>query len=305
MELYSFPIIYEKSTERVFMAYIQKIIGPDEKLAGIGRLHWIYLAQGLLLFSFSICLGMIAENILLYGMKIIPASFQTSTIITTLLAISDRLMPIAVFIGTVIFLLYLAKVISTEIGLTNRRVVFKQGLIFVKVREIDIEEIRGENLDMGYFGRILGYGYLNFDCRFIGDVRLPAMSRAEQFLKALHKMRATVQDSISVVTGDGRPVMLKTAGPNDAAPAEAIPEPPVRPQIAPPAQNASVNVDSEMIAHIVDQAIPQMVEKIAAEMAAQGLINQPPEPMEDIDAELVEEFDEASAKPAGGETAVH
>ena len=45
-----------------------------------------------------------------------------------------------------------------EFVITNKRVIYKRGVISRNVDEIDIRRIEGTNLRQGILGRMLGYG---------------------------------------------------------------------------------------------------------------------------------------------------
>lgn len=173
------------------MAYVKKIIGRDEHVIGIARLHWIYLAKGM--FGFIVCLimGLAVDAVLVKSLTSI-SELAPNTGGKILLVAGSWVTPLFVIFGGFYFLLYLLKVLYTEIALTEKRVIHKSGFIFVKIEEIDIEEISAENMDMGYFGALLGYAYIMLDCRFVGDVKLPAIARANTFVKALHAARTNV-----------------------------------------------------------------------------------------------------------------
>ncbi len=264
------------------MSYVRKVIGSDEKLIGIARLHWIYVAQGLLWFAVCVAVARLSGSAFNYLLAMIPT---TSAIGLPILALQSWLTPFALLFGAIICSLYVMKVLTTEIGLTSLRVIYKRGWLFVNIKEIDIEEIRGENMDMGYLGRVLNYAYINLDCRFIGDVNLPAIERPTAFMKALHKMRTDITDTVSLVVGDKTIAMVDDA--TKAAPglkhetpelqkdehldqteviAKAVTEAlqrmpagtttPTHP--APPA-----TVDPVTVAAIVEQVVPTMVERVA------------------------------------------
>lgn len=170
------------------MAFIDKIIGPDEKLIGIARLHWIYGAKGLL--------WLVA--LLMFG------GFVKLQIATWL---DGRLDPIgsAIFwgctvMGVVLFLFYVIMMFFTELGLTTQRCIYKRGLLFVDVKETDLEEIKSANIDNGILGRILNYGYIKLDARFVKDVNFPAINDPYRFIKALNDARTSVkEDSLRMV----------------------------------------------------------------------------------------------------------
>lgn len=264
------------------MSYIRKIIGKDEKLAGIARMHWIYIVQGILWFIACVCVARLTGAVFNHLLAIIPA---TSSIGLPILALSAWLTPFALLFGAIICSFYVVKVLTTEIGLTSRRIIYKRGWLFVNIKEIDIEEIRGENLNTGYLGRFLNYGYINLDCRFIGDINLPAIENANNFLKALHKMRTEVTDTVSLVVGDKTIAMVEDA--TKAPPAlqhetpalqkdehldqteviaRAVAEVMQRMPAAAtaPAQPAEpVTIDPVTVAAIVEQVVPTMVERVA------------------------------------------
>lgn len=174
------------------MAYVKKIIGAHEKLHGIARLHWIYLAKGMGIFLLSAALGYAADQAIFSIFNMLNKLSIGVATNMMLVRINAAIAPIFLIIGGLYLMVYVLKVIYTEIALTNKRIIYKTGLLFVKVKEIDIEEISGENMDTGYFGSVLGYAYLMLDCRFVGDVTLPAISNANAFVKALHAARTKV-----------------------------------------------------------------------------------------------------------------
>ena len=313
------------------MSYIRKIIGSDEKLIGIARLHWIYIAQGVLWLVACLAVVEMFDMAVSYLLSFLPAASENSAI--PLLTINAWLRPFALILGGFICATYTIKALTTEIGMTTRRIIYKRGWMFINTKEIEIEEIRGENLDLGYLGRILDYGYLNLDCRFIGDVSLPAIEKPAQFLRALHKMRAEAPETVLTAIGD-KPQAGSVESVTDGHPglnhdtpalqkdahldqteviaqvvAEAMRNMPTAPKAA---------VDTATVAAIIEQIMPTMVEQVAAkvkeqvtekiseEMDARGITptpdDTPTEPMTDKsrlepesqDEELLKEFDTAA-----------
>jgi hypothetical protein len=173
------------------MAYVKKIIRKEEHIIGIARLHWIYLAKGMFGFIFCLIMGLAIDAVLVKSLTSL-SELAPNTGGKMLVVVGSWVTPLFVIFGGFYFLLYLLKVLYTEIALTEKRIIHKSGFIFVKIEEIDIEEISAENMDMGYFGTFLGYGYIMLDCRFVGDVKLPAIARANTFVKALHAARTKV-----------------------------------------------------------------------------------------------------------------
>lgn len=174
------------------MAFIHKIVGPDEKLVGIARLHWIYAAKGI-----AWLLGLMASGIIIRA--------QLANILDGgLMPIGNAVFWIGTLVGAIFFLFYTIKMLSTELGLTTKRCIYKRGWIFVDVREVDLEEIKSSSVDNGILGRILNYGYIYMDARFIEDVGLPAISDPYRYTKAMNTVRSKLKDdTMRVILDDG------------------------------------------------------------------------------------------------------
>lgn len=214
------------------MSYIHKLINDDEKLVGIARLHWIYIVQGLMWFFALAGSGFLMSWLMNRGMAAMMRMTDEPFVPAPMLSLSNGVTLFMLVTGAIIFLLYVVKVIATSIAITDRRVIHKHGLIFVHAHHIDLEEIRGENLDLGYLGRILGYGYVMLDCRFIGDIKLPAIENPEVFLRALHDRRAHAQDTLNLIAGKaGTQTPINIVSP---AAVEGEPVQPQQPEVAPP-----------------------------------------------------------------------
>ncbi len=300
------------------MSYVAKIIASDEELIGIARLHWIYVAKGVLYF-FLLAGGGWLLNVGLQHVAVWMAATTTSPYLpVSLLNIGHGVMMFVMAGGFFIFTLFVIKILTTEVALSNRRVYEKTGLVFVKTHQIDLEEIRGENLDLGWFGRILGYGYLLLDCRFIGDIKLPAIENPERFLRALHDVRAKTQDSLSVVIGKGAPRPLKLEETNEQPetpkPAEPQPSPeqvppevppqPVQPT-PPPLKSMTVpTVDVATLAAVVKQVVPEVAREVTNELVREGVIAKPGTEGEGLEpgenADLAGEFDHVALRTAQG-----
>jgi hypothetical protein len=170
------------------MAFINKIIGPDEKLIGIARLHWIYGAKGLLWLI----------GLLLFGGFV---KMQISGLIDgRLSSIGSAVFWGSTVLGAVLFTFYAIMMFFTELGLTTQRVIYKRGLLLVDVKETDLEEIKSANIDNGILGRILNYGYIDLDARFVKDINFPAINDPYRFIKALNDARTSVkEDSLRMI----------------------------------------------------------------------------------------------------------
>lgn len=173
------------------MPFIHKIVGPDEKLIGIAHLHWIYALKGLIWLLSLMALGIVIKaqlaNILDGG----------------LMPIGNAVFWIGTVLGAIFFLFYTVMMLTTELGLTTKRCIYKRGWLFVDVREVDLEEIKSSSVDNGILGRLFNYGYILMDARFIEDVGLPAVADPYRFTKAMNHIRSQIKDDSMRVVLDG------------------------------------------------------------------------------------------------------
>src|SRR5215471_11885413 len=126
------------------MAYYTKVLQPDEKVLVLGRLHWSLYSRGVVILAIG----------------------------AALLALSERLpdplwQRYARFVGAVIgavgVVLLLGAWIrrhATEIVVTDRRVIYKRGLLARHTVEMNISKIETVDVEQGLGGRIWGYGTL-------------------------------------------------------------------------------------------------------------------------------------------------
>ncbi len=170
------------------MAFIDRVIGPDEKLIGIMSVHWIYGAKGLAWFAGFVALGIWLNS--LFG----GWSLHLGARGEGLLMISHYAVITCTIIGATLLLFYLIMMVTTELGLTTKRIIYKRGWLMVDVKESDLEEIKAAEVDNGLFGRILNYGYIEFDARFVANTRLPAIRDPYRFVKALNEARSTIKE---------------------------------------------------------------------------------------------------------------
>ena len=63
----------------------------------------------------------------------------------------------------------------TELGVTNKRVICKTGIISRKSEEMKLASIETVEIDQGVLGRILGFGNIHVSGRGISDVVLRAV----------------------------------------------------------------------------------------------------------------------------------
>jgi uncharacterized membrane protein YdbT with pleckstrin-like domain len=126
------------------MAYYTKVLQPDETVKVIGRLHWsIYLRAVFVL--------VVAAALLLWSDKLPDLVWQHYA----------RLAGAVVGVLGILLLLgaYIRRM-ATEIVVTDRRVIFKRGLLARHTVEMNVSKIETVDVEQGFGGRIWGYGTL-------------------------------------------------------------------------------------------------------------------------------------------------
>ena len=130
------------------MSYYQKVLLPDEGVRAMGRLHWAIYLRAWLLFA----IGAIAGATFLY----LHYGAGTDSVIPSYIA------------GAVAVLFLLAAFFSwqnaiirrqtTEIVVTDRRIIFKEGFIRRRTMEMNLSKVETVDVIQGIWGRIFDYG---------------------------------------------------------------------------------------------------------------------------------------------------
>ena len=125
------------------MSYLQRILQPGETLRYVGRLHWIVYLPGLVLFAIAVALA-----------AVIVAAGQLGNFVPYLLIALDLVM----LVSLLTLLAAAVRRWTTEIAVTDRRVIFKCGLIRRHTIEMNMDKVETVDVDQSLVGRLLGYG---------------------------------------------------------------------------------------------------------------------------------------------------
>src|SRR5690606_24938747 len=79
---------------------------------------------------------------------------------------------------------------STEIAVTNERLIYKKGLIARHVGELNIDRIEGVSVQQGVIGRFLNYGRVCIRGMGVGEVMLPPIESPIEFRKAVNEAKS-------------------------------------------------------------------------------------------------------------------
>lgn len=133
------------------MGYIEQTLMPEENVVSEATLHWaMFIAPGFVTF-------------------------------VGLLAYSGRGGPILLILGLIWlgwrFLVYQ----STELAVTNRRVLAKSGVLRRHCIDVQNSKVEGLTYNQGIVGRLFGYGSIFVRGTGIGMVPIPYVAAPEAF----------------------------------------------------------------------------------------------------------------------------
>lgn len=122
------------------MSYLSQVLQPDEEVLAIGHMHWIVYFRGIALLLLALgCWFLQAPE------GIIQLAFRGLGLV---LAAYGFLSLTASWIEKW----------TTEVAVTDRRVIHKRGLIRRETGEMNMDKVESVVVDQSILGRILGYG---------------------------------------------------------------------------------------------------------------------------------------------------
>lgn len=176
------------------MLYIQESLSPDEELIHVGKFHWMYTLQALL----SILWGIVGCIAVIWGGIYFQLNWGNGFASHSWIGIIREVHPAIRLGGFLVFIMGLLGFArrmlikaTTEIAITNSRLIYKRGLVARYVGELSIDRIEGVNVLQGILGRMLGYGRIMVRGMGVGEVILPPLENPIAFRKAIEKARTS------------------------------------------------------------------------------------------------------------------
>lgn len=123
--------------------YVERVLQPDEKVRFSGTLHWIIFLPAFVLLAFAIA-GLAA-------MAIAPRVGQGRSVFLGVVVL-------AFVFGTLHLLAAWIRRHTTEIAVTDRRVIYKTGLFARRTVEMNMDKVESVDVNQDLFGRVLDYG---------------------------------------------------------------------------------------------------------------------------------------------------
>jgi uncharacterized membrane protein YdbT with pleckstrin-like domain len=124
------------------MKYYMKVLQPDETVRFAGKLHWIIYRHAILLAILTVIVAVFALSLTNENQKflalIAAAILAAVTVVSLLRAWFQQW--------------------TTEIAVTDKRVISKQGFIARHTQEMNISKVETVDVSQSIWGRILGFG---------------------------------------------------------------------------------------------------------------------------------------------------
>lgn len=123
------------------MSYVRKVLLPGEQVVYETGLHWLVYGRAIFVFLVAVALAVAA----VYAASDAAPLLQ---IIAALLAL----------LGLFFMLAAALRRASTELAVTDQRVVFKRGIIARHTIEMNRSKVESVDVDQSLLGRVFGYG---------------------------------------------------------------------------------------------------------------------------------------------------
>ncbi len=122
------------------MSYVNSVLQPDETVRYATNIHWIIYWRGVLALALAIVFYVASlQSIDIHWL------WSWLTLLTLLVAV-------------VLLLHAWFRRWTTEIAVTSRRIIRKEGFIWRRTKEIALDKVESVDVDQSIAGRVLGYG---------------------------------------------------------------------------------------------------------------------------------------------------
>src|SRR3954447_19908482 len=121
------------------MSYVAKVLQPGEHVVHVGRLHWIMYVPAVLI----LCLALASLAI--------PSTPENRVIIYGIAAALAFIAALSAFRAWF-------RQFTTEIAVTDRRIIYKTGFIARETAEMNMHRVETVAVEQSIVGRVLNYG---------------------------------------------------------------------------------------------------------------------------------------------------
>ena len=126
------------------MSYVAKVLEPDEEIRYLAKLSWTAYVPGVLAIVVAIAIAVFGmtysvDHVFVYGI---------GALLAAVIGLIGVLMVASAFYQRW----------TTEIAVTNRRVILKRGLVVRHTIEMNMSKVESVDVAQSILGRILNYG---------------------------------------------------------------------------------------------------------------------------------------------------
>jgi uncharacterized membrane protein YdbT with pleckstrin-like domain len=121
------------------MSYVKRVLQPGEEVRHISSIHWIVYWPGVAVAILAIAVFWFADG------RYLPRVWQYSAYALGLVA-------------AFLLIRELFQWLITEIAVTNRRVIYKKGLVRLHTNEMNMDKVESVQVNQSVLGRMFDFG---------------------------------------------------------------------------------------------------------------------------------------------------
>ena len=121
------------------MSYVQSVLQPGEQVRHISYIHWIVYWPGVAVALLAVVAYWVSET------RLLPGIWRYTAYALALVAV-------------VLLIQQWFQWWVTEIAVTDRRVIYKKGLIQRETNEMNMDKVESVQIDQSIFGRMFDFG---------------------------------------------------------------------------------------------------------------------------------------------------
>lgn len=193
------------------LLYVEQSLSPDEKIMHVGRFHWIYVA----IAFFWLAIGVVGFLAILFGAMVfdvhtdiqeqfrgLPSSMYWNAWSEVVarkggyfalfghIHVAVRIAAFVVLLmGVAMFSHMMVRRATTEIAITTKRLVLKEGLVARRVDEMNIDRIESVHVYQSVLGRLCDFGVVMVRGMGIGEIVLPVLAEPVKIRRKIEKAK--------------------------------------------------------------------------------------------------------------------
>ena len=145
------------------MSYLKQVLQPEEQVRYITNVHWIVYVPGALMLVLGV------------------AAYFGSYLSAQLATLWQVLAAMLLVLGVLMLLTAWFRRWTTEIAVTNKRIIYKRGFIQRRTAEMNMDKVASVDVKQSILGRIFDYGTVTVQAAGMTLEDLPMIEGPLQF----------------------------------------------------------------------------------------------------------------------------